>query len=91
MVTSIEQMSLWVWYMQCSNASNSYTPLWSLVLCFPFILIVETNIEIKIAFQQQIFSALVLLVTNNQMLHAVTFLLDQTLELMVNMNIIVKI
>ena len=60
-------------------------------MCFPFILIVETNIEIKIAFQQQIFSALVLLVTNNQMLHAVTFLLDQTLELMVNMNIIVKI
>lgn len=63
-----------------------HTSLWSSVLYFPFtfILIVEKNeITESRVFQPQVVLATVLLVTNRQMLHAATLLLDQTFELMV--------
>lgn len=80
----IKQMSCWLWYMQYWN--TSCTHLFGARSCtfLLHLLIVEKNeIRESRVFQPQVVLATVLLVTNRQMLHAATLLLDQTFELMV--------
>ena len=58
----------------------------SLVLYFPFTFILIDEIRESRVIQPQVVLATVLLVTNRQMLHAATLLLDQTFELMVKIK-----
>lgn len=80
-------VSCWLWYMQCCN--TSYMHLFGARSCTFLLhlywLLKKIKLE-KVGYFSHKLSWLVLLVTNRQMLHAATLLLDQTFELMVKIK-----